>query len=397
MRSLTKSLVLLFFLVLFPFTVLAADNGKTYDFSLSLSGGSVGHGFSLAGDAVFAKKFGHLFVQGATMVNVNTKTDVKEFGFSVGTGFQTKPAGLYVFLDGLQHKQMWTQVRPVLKIGVDWLSLMGYYAIPLNKKAIQIGVNTVEAGKYYGGEINIVPLPWARIYGNLQSIENTYRAYRIGTEVRVLKFISILADWNSTHSKIFSNWHGFSGIRVALNLIFGSQRTNFRMDNSENGRLIITPNYPDLLAKTGPGNKDGDGDGDGDDDGGIKFITNVPYVYTRVDPYKSDEYYDSHVYLNVYPPNSFQGWQRIQNAQMTKNSSKEFSYVAASLPCETKLWSIVQDFGRSAAGGPQNNGEKLKILGQELDKRFIHETDPWGNSRQCACYIIKKDGSVVPW
>ena len=388
------SLGIIFSLVLVSFAFAEEQKPeKKYDARFSLAGGSVRGNFALNGEFTYARNFSGLFAQVSTMVN--TCNSISEYGMSFGMGAQGEVVQAYLFVDGLYREKLWAQVRPVIRLDFDWLSIGGYYAYPLQSSPLQIGYRTISAAKYFGVECSLVPLSWVRLYGLLNSVEGLSESYRLGIEIRPLKFIAISTDWNKSAG--YSNWNRFGGLRFALNLLLGAGQNGFRQ-TKKTGPAVIPTLYPTLLARSQSGKIiDDDGDGDGDDDGVVTFATNVEISYQRVDPYKSTDYYDSNVSLEVNPPNLFQGWQAIWNALMTKVTEKEFKYVAASLPYETKLWMVVRDPGRSFAGGPSFNGKRFKVSGQELDDRFVQQTDPVGNNRECARFIIKKDNSVIPW
>jgi hypothetical protein len=135
-------------------------------------------------------------------------------------------------------------------------------------------------------------------------------------------------------------------------------------------------------------------------DNGVKFATNVPILYQRVEPY--DKSNDLPVKLNILPvPDPLPEWLNIRNAEMAKNSSKEFSYTAASLPYETKLWMYVYDPAYGGAGAPQLKARILKVMGAELNEAFIRRQPPecrewYGQDWDVVCFILKKDNTVVP-
>jgi len=143
------------------------------------------------------------------------------------------------------------------------------------------------------------------------------------------------------------------------------------------------------------------GNGNNDNGNGTKFATNVPILYQRVEPY--DKSNDFPVKLNILSvPDPLPDWLNIRNAQMTKNSSKEFSYTAASLPYETKLWMYVYDPAYGGAGAPQLKARTLKVMGVELNEAFIRRQPPecrewYGQDWDVVCFILKKDNTVVPW
>jgi hypothetical protein len=133
----------------------------------------------------------------------------------------------------------------------------------------------------------------------------------------------------------------------------------------------------------------------GGGDKGVKFIFNTKVEYERLDPFISTIEYDSMVALKIVSDSSVEGWGDIQ-AIMKQISKKKFEYVAEKLPYETKLWMVARDLGRGLAGGPDFNGRKFTILGTELTEKFIRK-DPWGNNWDVACFIIKKDNTILPW
>jgi len=213
------------------------------DFTFSLSGGSVHGKFTLAGDFLYAQEFGsRFFVQTAGFANLGQE---KEYGGSLGLGILTDEGGdIYLFADSLYaYGKFWTQLRPTARLRFSWLSLMAFYALPITKSTIQIDEQEVGAVKYWGGELNLVPVSWARVYGNLMSIGKTY-AYRFGAEVRPIKWLSVSADWNKTNAGSYSKWNSYQDVRVAINLLLGNQQQRF----SPTIRVQVTPMYP-ILAK----------------------------------------------------------------------------------------------------------------------------------------------------
>ena len=164
--------------------------------------------------------------------------------------------------------------------------------------------------------------------------------------------------------------------------------------------LILALNF--TACKNGPTMPDNPPDNPPDN--GIKFANQVPILYQRIEPY--DKSNELPVQLNIFsfPLNSIPEWGNIQHAQMTKNSSKEFSYVAASLPYETKLWMYVEDPARNPgmAGAPQLNCRILKVMGTELTEKYIRKNPPevrdwYGQDWDVTCFILLKDNTVVPW
>lgn len=244
------------FLILFVFVfslmpVFAQEQEKTkkYDLMFSLSGGKIAGQFSLAGNFLYAQEFGIGFFQMAGFANLNK--NVKEYGGSIGLGVHGSDPGqqgvhFYLFADSLySYEKLWLQVRPTLRVGFSWLSFMGFYALPITRDSIQIDNQEIIAAKYYGGEMDIVPFNWLRIYGNVMSTENTSSRYSIGAEVRFFKYVSLSADWNRADAGFYSNWTNYQDFRISLNVLFGTQQQSFRPTQSK----AVPVFYPVLVVK----------------------------------------------------------------------------------------------------------------------------------------------------
>lgn len=394
MRTLKICVILgiIFSLVLVSFAFAEEQKpGKKYDLRFSLSGGTIKGNFALNGEFAYARNYSGLFAQVSTMANVHS--GISEYGASLGMGTQGEVFQVYVFLDTLYREKLWAQVRPIIRLDFDWLSIGGYYAYPLQSSPLQIGYRTISPAKYFGAEFNLIPAPWLKLYGNLNSVEDLSLSYRVGAEIRPLKFISLQADWKKA-AGTYSNWDRFGGIRFALNLLLGAGQRTFRQTKT-NGPAVIPSLYPMLIAKDQSGKIIDDGD---DTTKPPTFINNVKIEYVRVEPFQSTEYIDANVRLEIglAPYTLVEGWQHIQNALMTKVDAKNFYYIADKLPKKTKLWVVVQDHGRPNADSPDLNGKIIKILGVELTDRYILKA-PSGNNWDVACFIIQEDGSVTPW
>lgn len=217
---------------------------KQYDVQFSLSVGSVKRHTSFAGEFVYARNLGPLFVQGSAMTNFSKGQ--REYGISTGIGLQAETFQLYVFLDSLYHNKLWSQIRPVAKLDFGWLSAQGFYGLPLNNSPLQIGEQKIAAAKHWGGNFELVVAPQLKLYGNIYSLEDKYHTYRVGAEVRILKWFSVSADWNKSSSEILSNWNSHQNFRIVLN--FGAGQ-DFKKDIREkNGIKIIPPSYPMLTS-----------------------------------------------------------------------------------------------------------------------------------------------------
>lgn len=232
-------MMLLFCTSLYPIQ----DQPKKYDLQFALSGGNIGGKFNLAGDVLWVQEFKNgLFAQGSGFVLG------KEYGASLGFGLSGQNLGIYLFGDSLYHQKMFFQLRPAVRLTFPWLSLTAFYALPITKSTIQVGDEKIGAVQYWGGEVNMVPMSWARVYGNLSSIGKIC-TYRIGAEVRPLKWLSISADWNRTDSGLYSKWSGYEDLRVALNFSLNSK---FKL----NQKIQMQPMYPILShVKTNSDNK----------------------------------------------------------------------------------------------------------------------------------------------
>jgi hypothetical protein len=260
----------------------------------------IGGKFSLAGDFLYAQEFkGNLFLQTAAFVNN------KEAGGSFGLGSFSDTGDLYLFIDSLySYGKLWTQLRPTARLRFSWMSLTAFYALSLSKSTIQIDGQEIGAANYWGGELNLVPISWARLYGNLISVNGIY-TYKFGAEIRPIKWLSISADWNKTDSGIYSKWNSYQDVRVALNFLLGSQHQSFKLDQ----KIQMQPMYPILTRANSskPPEK-------------ISDVVEFMYVRdlsiinpnapdpTTPNPIESDEFGST---ISVMPPYQFvgNGWQ----------------------------------------------------------------------------------------
>jgi len=247
---LKKNFFLILFLVLVISIIPVFVNGeeenqsKKYDLMFSLAGGNIGEKFTLTGNFLYAQELEDVFfVQAAGFADINGQK--KEYGGSFGFGLNSNESfSFYLFADSLySYEKLWMQLRPTVRLRLSWLGLTGFYAFPLTKSVIQIDNEDVVAAKYFGGEAEIVPVKWARIYGNLMSVESAYTRYSVGAEVRLFKYVSLSADYNKTDAGIYSN--SYKGFRVALNILFGAQQQSFEPTY----RKIVAPMYPILGIK----------------------------------------------------------------------------------------------------------------------------------------------------
>jgi len=245
-----KHILMLLILLLVVSPVFARDESqipvsKKHDFSFSLSGGIIGGKFNLAGDFLYAQEFkGNLFLQTAAFVNN------KEAGGSFGLGSFSDTGDLYLFIDSLySYGKLWTQLRPTARLRFSWMSLTAFYAFPITKSTIQVDNEKVGAVDYWGGEVNMVPVSWARVYGNLLSIDKIY-TYKFGAEVRLIKWLSISADWNKTDPGLFARWSGYRDFRISVNFLLGSQQQGFEPIH----RSQLASMYPVLVfaKESGP-------------------------------------------------------------------------------------------------------------------------------------------------
>ena len=251
-------MMLLFCVSLYPIQ----DQPKKYDFSFSLNGGIIGGKFNLAGDVLWRQEFKNgLFAQGSGFVLG------KEYGASLGFGLSGQNLGVYLFGDSLYHQSLFFQLRPAVRLTFPWVSLTASYALPVGKSTTKIGDEQVSAAKYWSGELNIVPVDWARIYAEAMSVENSYTRYKVGAEIRVLKWLSLSADWNKSNSNLYSKWSGYEDARFALNVSLNGQP--FRL----NQRIQMQPQYPILTVQKSDDNKPPTKDRD-----------TVEFMYERVLP-----------------------------------------------------------------------------------------------------------------
>lgn len=166
----------------------------------------------------------------------------------MGVGQTGKSISFFVFWESLHNQKFWFQIRSAVRLQFSWMSISAFYAQPIMWTTIKIGDEEgAGAGKYWGGELNIVPANWARIYGDALSIEKSYTKYRIGAEIRPLKWFSISTDYNKTSSNIYSKWSNYQEFRFALNILLGSQQKSFKIPD----RVQMQPMYP-ILVRTAP-------------------------------------------------------------------------------------------------------------------------------------------------
>jgi len=135
----------------------------------------------------------------------------------------------------------------------------------------------------------------------------------------------------------------------------------------------------------GPSNGDDDDD-NGNGNGRTTFVFDVKMEYERLEPYDSNDYVDSNVRLNVFAYEQVNGWYDIRNETMEKEkeSNKLFKYTVKEFPVGKILYTHVQDYGISGAGGPQFNGRIIRVNGIEI-------TDVRGES---AYFTMKADGTI---
>lgn len=126
----------------------------------------------------------------------------------------------------------------------------------------------------------------------------------------------------------------------------------------------------------------------------MKFATNVKISYERIEPFKISGSDGVNLMVKLEPEK--EEWNDIHKEIMAKISDEKFDYIAEKIPYEEKVWVVVNDQARKNAGGPEWNGRKLYVLGQELTEGFIRK-DPWGNNWDVAGFIIKSNNTVVPW
>jgi hypothetical protein len=239
-------LVLLILLLVAPVAPEQSQDVKKHNFSFSLSGGSIGGKFNLAGDFSYTQESGNGLLQAAGFALVNSSQ--KEYGLSLGMSIgasRDKGLNAYVFVDSLYHQQLFAQVRPVVQFKLSWFSLMGYYAYPFYSGKLQINGQDVAAAKYWGIEADVVPLSFLRFYGNVKIVEQKYNTFKIGAEVRPMPWFSLSVDWNRTDTGFYSYWNSYEDFRIALNVLFGAQQ----QDLSPVYRKTIPVVYPILIGK----------------------------------------------------------------------------------------------------------------------------------------------------
>ena len=108
----------------------------------------------------------------------------------------------------------------------------------------------VDMLKYWGGEINLIPTKWSRIYVDALFVgddnnrfEDNHNRLRLSTEVRIFPWLSVLGGWSKTTSSFYSNLNNHTGFHCQLNFNFGAQQSSYRMHHS----VGITPHYPMLV------------------------------------------------------------------------------------------------------------------------------------------------------
>lgn len=310
MKKIVLLLAGLIFLQAPPF----AENSpvKNYDFGFSLSGGMVKGNFSLAGELVYARKFGGVFTQFAAMTNY--RENVGEYGFSLGIGAQGPAHQAYIFLDNLYRlNRLWSQVRGVYRLNFGWLNLGGSFSLPINNTRIQVDQYGVTAAKVWEADLNLIPFSWARIYASLNATSgySRYQRYLAGVEIRPVKLVSLTAEYNKTDSHFFSNWHGYEDLRIALNLLLGSQQNNFQQKKN-GGTFIVRPAYPMLMARAPSEEREEDT---------TSRPTTIHVRYKRWVPggyyKKPDDYFPSVVLLG--------GTTREVSSKLFKDGENEFS------------------------------------------------------------------------
>jgi len=262
---LKKNFFLILFLVLAISIIPVFVNGeeenqsKKYDLMFSLAGGNIGGKFTLTGNFLYAREFGEtFFAQAAGFVDISG--DKKEYGTSVGIGANTEDEAfsLYLFGDSLySYQNWWFQVRPVIRLRTEYLGLEAFYAFPIRvasifnlqsvnfQDTVYINGKEVWVVSYWGGEAEIVPVDWARIYGSAMLVQNTYKRFKIGAEIRFWKYLSLSTSWHKQDSGIYSKWGSYDDFSIALNILFGAKQSSF----SPVHKLAVTPRYPILAEK----------------------------------------------------------------------------------------------------------------------------------------------------
>jgi len=163
----------------------------------------------------------------------------------LGLGENYQSLGFYLFTDALYHNKLFIQLRPIVRVKFPWLSLMGSYAYPLSSGKIQISGQDIGAAKFWSLDADLVPISFLRLYGNMMIVEQKYKSYRVGAEIRPLKWISISADWNRTDLGFYSYWNSYKDFHIGLNILFGAQQDSLKPTYKK----TIPVAYPILVNK----------------------------------------------------------------------------------------------------------------------------------------------------
>lgn len=225
------------------FVMLFAVVQAARDFTFSLSGGSTHGKFTLAADGLYAGEFGKFFIQAAGFVNLGQE---KEYGGSITLGgTAAEGSDLYLTTGVLSaYGKAWIQLCPTVRFRLPWMSFSAFYALPVFNPTVQVDGQEICAAQYWGGELNIVPVPWARIYGDLFSVNKAFN-FKLGAEVRPIKWISVSAEWNKAGSGIYSQWNN-QDFRIAISFLLGNQQQGFPPTTQ---RVQVVPMYPILTRK----------------------------------------------------------------------------------------------------------------------------------------------------
>ena len=119
---------------------------------------------------------------------------------------------------------------------------------PKLQDSVYIDGKEICAVNYFGGEAEIVPVDWVRVYGSAMLVQKTYKRFSVGAEVRLWRYFSLSANWHKQDSGIYSNWGSYDDFSIALNVLFGAKQSSF----SPAHKLAVTPRYP-ILAEKGKG------------------------------------------------------------------------------------------------------------------------------------------------
>ncbi len=237
-------------------------NSFVFDTLFSLTGGTQSFGdssFNVDGELIVAlKKESGLFFQGAGKLNINKM--VKEFGFSVGFGFEREKLGFFLFADGLSHKfgklydsTLHLQVRPAIRYRLsDKVHISGFFAFPIGawqytgvEVAGNSGFGYYNKSLLHGGLDLSVYLE--KLFVDLRALIAEGKAFGIDLKAgyELIKKIFVTVNYSYQTSGDYDYIKGISNTSaIGLGVTFNMGK----MTNRAKDRIIFRPDYPMVVV-----------------------------------------------------------------------------------------------------------------------------------------------------